>query len=405
MLAVFDGHRYSTQFPPVPRDSARQCFEAVNVKEVNPSVLADEAEQQKVPSCACRESVPVAPAPVAAPPGRTEWGFSGITGKALPFYTPEPFDVLLKQCSLLPPRDRQDGASEDRPITPLLLRAIAQKRDGTVDVAQARRLFDAAMRKRSFEQIDEFAAIGKSISSRVTGFRSEIGFAGGKTSSQANQIFSPPAAIPALMESLRAEIAQTHFVIDATSFAAIVGFYCIHVHPFVDGNGRWTRIIAITAGAIQGDPVSAALNAAFLTSCSAELIHGVWPSSKVTDLGRYLELSHDFDHNVRSSPDWLELVDSFASFDQKLRRLLRNRSQYSSVARELYTASVVPLEKVRQQAGVSRRVIDGLLEADATGRNAACLESGAVSLRATFDRVTKVIDCAKHRIFNGDAAK
>lgn len=366
----------------------------------NLSVLSGEAKHE-LASRKCGDSMSAPATPVLAP-GHTEWGFSGITGKSLAFYTPKPFDVLLEQYCRLPSRlGPTNSTPEERPITPLLLRTVAQNRDRTVDVAQARRLFDASTSKPPFEQIGDFVAVAKSISG-LTGFRSEIVFAGGKTSSQAKQIFAPCAAIPALLEPLRAEMARSRSVIDVTSLAAIIGFYCIHVHPFVDGNGRWTRIIAIAAGSIKGDPFSAALNAAFLTVCSADLIHGVWPIAKVSDLARYLELSHDFDRNVRSSPDWLEIVDSFATFDQRLRRLLRSRSQYSSVARELYTASTIPLEKLRQQAGVSRRVIDGLMEADTNGRTAACLVNGAVSISATLDRVIKVIDYAKHKTFDGD---
>ncbi len=111
-------------------------------------------------------------------PGRTEWGFSGITGNALRFYTPEPFNVLLEQCCVLAGHGRWIRTPEVRPIAPLLLRAAAQNRDRTIDVAQAKRLYDAATRQQPFERIDEFETTAKSISKLVAGFRSEIVFAG-----------------------------------------------------------------------------------------------------------------------------------------------------------------------------------------------------------------------------------
>lgn len=329
---------------------------------------------------------------------------SAATGQLLGYYTPAFLPDLIDQC-------RCSGADNSLPkdddaTALLLVQCIARNRDLSVDVAQAKRLFDSITSPRKFGTVEDFEEIGKSISKRVIGFRSEIVFAGGRNAGDANHVFAPHAAIPGLINSLKSALNEDHLPLHPVTYVALVGYFCVLVHPFVDGNGRWSRLITVSAGVKHGHALHGALGAAFQTVSAAELTNEVWIRARTDGLRRYLEFAHQFNAQVRSSLRWIEVAEIFCAVDREIRRLARTNSGYRAIAGDLYTRSSLSSAAIKERAGVSQRVVDGFIEAIVQRTNGLVrVDRGDIALDPLFDEATDIIRQTKEKVFNQEDGK
>lgn len=269
----------------------------------------------------------------SVPMGRHDSVPSAITGAPLTYFTPSPLGELLERHAP-PPNARSFGfgaSAADHCL--ILLRSASLSGGRVVDVEQARRLGGSWLQPPAFASLGSLVALARSISPRVAGLREEISFVGGATASQAKHIFAPASALPGLTAELVQTLSAETSGYDGAALAALVGFWAVHAHPFADGNGRWSRTLALSAGA-RSDARAAMAAAVFLSVENQLLCERIWPGARRSGAVRYL--------------------DAVAAFERALFERLDAMPRLSALLSEAHAT-------VRAAARGSKRLSDGLL--------------------------------------------
>ena len=237
------------------------------------------------------------------PPGRLDFAHSAATGRTLAYFTPDPLSQLLDRYARkgsITTTTTDEG--EERALILLFsLASASHDATGCVDAAQAKRLTDSSFGRLVCPDSRAAIALAKEISPRVQGLRSEVVFAGARNASAAVHVFAPHEAVSRQFEGfINAARCPPHGA-HPSDVAAITAFCGIHLHPFLDGNGRWSRLIAAQAAATAGSGASGAIAAAFQLQCKTLLTKFIWPQARASGLSRYLAISSAFERYVRKT--------------------------------------------------------------------------------------------------------
>lgn len=263
------------------------------------------------------------------PLGRFDVIPSGVTGRPLHYFTPEPLPILLErslaECS---------GEMQERnnpALTLLLARSAATDHAGNVDVVQAKRIAQVAFGHVLWTDLESILKLGSDISPAAKKLRQEIVFSGAASASASGHVYPPHEAVPALLESLADGLKFPPIGMDATVFSAVVGFFCVHVHPFIDGNGRWARALSVQAGTLMKGSDSGTISAIFQNKFKHLLANSIWPTARRTGLKEYLQTAKSFEAVLRNGIDTRALELSNLSLSA-LKRHFNSRREYEEAA-------------------------------------------------------------------------
>lgn len=293
------------------------------------------------------------------PVGRVEGVASALTGRPLRYFIPDSLPELLTRYGV---PDRSRYINHDPYVAFVLARSASRRGiGGKVDIAQALRFCDIVAGRKTYETLPQLMELGRQISPGNTGLRQEIIFAGATVASEAEHIFAPYPMLPQLMDSLVQEN-ERKWEIDAAALMALVGFYCVHMHPFLDGNGRWSRMVASSIATSVGQPITAMFGAVFLNACKAELAYQIWPSVRAYGARRYLLLALSFDEEIELVLHKQGVFDTAAALNAELRKASNNLRDFQTSAASIYTSGSLPLERLKAMLGMSNRTFTGMLE-------------------------------------------
>ena len=303
--------------------------------------------------------MPPLPAGCDVPPGRTDSIASGITGRPLTYFTPDPLPELLSRLSPgnavpMPPAEDADAAF-------MLVRAAALRNSAGIDIGLATRFCEILSSKRHLATTSEILRTGAALSPRAASLRQEIVFSGGPIASFSEQIFAPSTELPRLlkalaetMESLQEAPGQP----DPILLAAVVGFYSVHTHPFLDANGRWSRLQSAYAAKAIGSPLTAMISAAMQSSARDRLANEIWPNTRKAGFREYLTFANRYHESMvkRLSPT----LTIASQIKKELSRSISNRRGLTAAMTELHTTGQLELSNLRASAGLSMRSALGI---------------------------------------------
>jgi len=331
------------------------------------------------------------------PMGRFDTIASALTGAPLTYFTPDSAVDLIARCAPAPlPRARADGfAVADRSQALVLARAAGRAASsGLPDREQARRLCRQWLRPQAWRREDELTALAATIAPQARAPRTAIAFAGAPTASLATHIFAPASAVP---EGLRGLAEALHApAIDATASVALIAFHAIHLHPFADGNGRWARLLALSAG-MRADPRAAWFAAVLLGVENRALCDRVWPQARRGGAAAYLRGAYEFQRRLGAALDDDPVLGAASSgVNAVLRGVARgSRALYEDLLVDLYAAGELPLALVRTRCGLSARLAQDLperLRASAAGL--ARVEADRLDIRPLIERAERAVEAA-----------
>ncbi len=235
------------------------------------------------------------------PPGRIDMIPSAVTGVPLKYFTPDLLPDLIERCSSFV--SVPEVGAKDPALMLMFLGHLSRVRGDTTDPAYSKLLGQAFFGRLDCTDTNAMVRLGASISPRASGLRQEIAFVGAPTASQAKLVFPSHECLPELLASLAGSFAKPPKGMDAAVFAALVAFFAVHAHPFKDGNGRWSRLLAVQAGAALGAGDSGLVAALFQSTFKYELAFSIWPKAYLSGLGEYLDASRSFEESLREAID------------------------------------------------------------------------------------------------------
>ncbi|MBW8850949.1 MAG: Fic family protein [Xanthomonadales bacterium] len=125
---------------------------------------------------------------------------------------------------------------------PFLISGALSFRDGRFDPRQSAILVDIALGNVRLESVQDLLAIGRALGVRSPEMRSEMVYADAPIASLASVIFAHHEAVPALMNELAVGINHAGVEVHPYLQAIVTGFYCVHVHPFLDGRSSCAHV-------------------------------------------------------------------------------------------------------------------------------------------------------------------
>lgn len=340
------------------------------------------------------------PTEIDRPAGRMEGAVSALTGQPMRYFVPDPLPELLQRCG-----DRKlvrESLPEDVPVALALARAAAHRNvTGKADEAQARRFCELIIGSRSHLTLDALIQLGTEISLRNKGIREEIVYAGGTVPSAAKIIFAPHGCLPQLVDSLLIGLETIDQDSDPGLVAAVTGFFCVSAHPFLDGNGRWSRLIAVAAGMRAGFATPAMSAVIFQNAGKQKLADDVWPETRYAGLRQFLELSLRFEEVLMAQLREKGITHASEVAWTQLRKSVKGRPAFQEVVLALYAQQGVRVNRLRELCGLSEKAMKGTLERVAHESNGLIDMDGAnLSTRPLHEVINQTVQNTKDTVFN-----
>lgn len=317
------------------------------------------------------------PLSIDCPAGRIEGALSAVTGKPLRYFVPDPLPELLDRCKI-PPRRREEFS--DPHLAFVLARAASRRGlGGEVDAAHALRFCELIAGRKAYKNTAQLMELGRQLCTRNTGLREEIIFSGAPTASEAKNIFAPYSMLPALMDSLVQALDLDQGDMDPSAVSAITGFYGVCAHPFLDGNGRWARLVAASAGMSFGAAMPVMINIVFQNACKSELADEVWPSARAYGLRNYLDAAWRFEEELLHQVNRTGLLTTVTRLNAELRQSAHSLRDFHTIAFAIYSNQEIQLTRLRSLFGMSARAFSGF-----TARISAVHDRSVSPERNTF---------------------
>ncbi|MBN7135134.1 hypothetical protein A7A76_10225 [Lysobacter enzymogenes] len=340
---------------------------------------------------------------IGLPMGRFDTIASALTGAPLTYFTPDSAVELIARCAptVSPRAPASVFAVADRSQALVFARAASRAASsGVPDTEQARRLCRQWLRPQAWRSEGELVALAGSIAPSVRGPRNTIAFAGAPTASVATHIFAPASAVPEGLRSLAEAMHAPH--IDAAASVALIAFYAIHLHPFADGNGRWARLLALSAG-MRADPHAAWYAAVLLSVENRILCDRVWPQARRAGAATYLRGAYEFERRLGAALDGdAALGAALSGINAVLRGAARgSRTLYEELLVDLYAAGELSLAQVRVRCALSARLAGDLperLRAGAAGL--ARVDADRLDIRPLIERAECAIEAACQELWD-----
>ncbi|MEZ0470476.1 Fic family protein [Luteimonas salinilitoris] len=281
----------------------------------------------------------------------------------------------------------------------LLLRAATRDSSGSIDIGQARRFIGVMFGERQFH-LARFLELAKEITPKAMELRNEIVFSGSVVPSSAEIIYPPDDVLPELLRSLEAGFASEDIInLDPLLRSVIVGLYCVHIHPFLDGNGRWSRLMASYSAHQASDIWPAMAGVAFMNSCKEMLAKKIWPEARIQGLRKYLELAVEFERALENELSTTGLIDLFDTFSRALVGGSVEKRKRIHLLGGMLISGVLPMAALRSTLNLSSRAAEGrmrsaasvgaMIHFDGEKLNA---EAYSKELDFTIEKAVKIID-------------
>ncbi len=285
---------------------------------------------------------------------------SALTGSVLTYTIPRPIAELAAHL-----RTRVIPAPTRLPHAHWLLLPILADSDGEFgrsgkysDLGQMH--VAALTGKLKIASVCDLIEIGKRLDPRNLGIRKQISFGGGKSASVARFIYPPANVLPGLMSQLSEFLNTNLDDYVATEIAALVGNFAVDMHPFVDGNGRWSRLLTLAVG----QRVSAAwegIAVAALRKRGWSGVKGILRESSYKGFARYSELASQFESELYAKFDECGLIREMESIAEIISTGVRSQLVGAALLGELMWSGQLSGVRLRRVLNCSERKADGLL--------------------------------------------
>lgn len=283
--------------------------------------------------------------------------FSNLTNKPLKYFVPRRLTVLAKQYSVCP-RSSISFINEDA-LALFIARECSTRAGDLLDVEQMGRYSAVISGGWSYTSTDDVISLAHQISKKNQSFRGEISFAGAFAASDAKILYAPHNLVKSLMDDLGVFLLEDNSGNDCVVVSALTGYYAVHVHPFTDGNGRLSRLLAAYAGGCSGSIMRAVINVAFQERCKHYIADKLWVNLTSDGLERYLDACFEFEQILLNDKLFCARIKSLDSAITEIRRCVGSRSAAWTVLKHLAVGNRIGCDELRHIVGTSKKAAAG----------------------------------------------
>lgn len=296
------------------------------------------------------------------PAARVDRVASSVTGRVLNFVTPVPLPELL--CGLGADAEGPATGAPDVASMALLLPIVGfRSSQRVIDSAQAQRAGDMAFAHARYTDHAQLVELARLIDPRSRGLREDMMFSGAYSASAANHVYAPPEEVPQHFGMLAAALSAPPSGIAAYPFALVAGYYASALHPFVGGNGRWSRLVALQAATAAGRPADGLMAAAFMATLNATLAGTIWPRAVDAGLQEYVGLGLRFRSALQAECLEPQALQGISSLLAILGRYSPSRRELERCLVRTMASDAIDLADIKTRFALSAKRAAGLAEA------------------------------------------
>jgi hypothetical protein len=279
----------------------------------------------------------------------------------LSIVTPAPLPELL---ATIGPDEDEAAVGESSPARLAMLLPIVGFRSSrqVIDGAQAQRAGEIAFGHARYVDMPSLVALAVLVDRRNKGFREDMVFSGAHSASAANHVYAPPEEVPGHFAMLAGALASPPAGIAAYPFALVAGYYTSALHPFIGGNGRWSRLVALQAGVAAGRPADGLMAAAFMACLNSTLAGTVWPRATDGGLHEYLSLGQRFREAMRSASAGAGVLRDVEGLHDALAPYAPSRRELERCLVRTLAADGIDLQELKTRFALSAKRAAGLTQ-------------------------------------------
>lgn len=317
------------------------------------------------------------------------------------FFTPHSLDELVEDCCA-PMNASASVISQKIRGLEFPIVGVMARRNAKLDRRQSSLFLDAAQGKIAISSLSDVLALASRIGPGSGEVRAEMAYAGAPIASLAKQVYAHHDSLPELLDSL-VRVLGSGSRGDPCVFSALVGFYCLQLHPFLDGNGRWSRVLAAACGH-EESVTDAFVGALFLSACKDDLVRDIWPHSRSYGLRKYVENVLEF----RNS--FVELIPSRVTLETRallaaIDSIAKAPRAKMQLRRAIFALGQIDESETRSLLNISSKVARGFLEKAKREFPIYVDENESISIRSVCGMIEHASTEAGKSILNKEVAK
>lgn len=298
--------------------------------------------------------------------GRVDSVPSRVTGRTLTYFSPDPFPDLLNRYAAwtcdIPAREPVVSSSfGSAPEALMLARGALSFRSERSRREEARALVEvlAAHPPPRMDRA-ELLSLGLFGAQAPRQLRCEVAFSGARVASDGH-VFAYEGDVEPLFDSLCEGLVAPPAQVSTTVLAACAAFHALHVHPFVDGNGRWARLLAARIGSTRGDVASGVVHACLLQMGKSVLAERHWPHARSHGLADYLARCLAFEARVLVELDSRGLTETMSAIHAGICATVVSPRLRAPPLSSLIADGRIHRIDLKRVACLSTRALDGAL--------------------------------------------
>ncbi len=285
---------------------------------------------------------------------------SALTGMPLSYFCPHPLRELAN--TWLSDRDIASSVeiASDKVGGLLLVRCLLSA--GLLPRSEHNPVSDFALflRPRILKSKADMMLLWGEITGRPPKFREAISFSGGASPSTAAHIFSPHQEIERLFDDMCEFLDEDLRGYPVLKVVALLHYYALEVHPFPNGNGRWSRQLAIATSARMGDIWSAAILLTLYANHEGQVV-SAWRRAQDHGLGGYLDGCEAYRERLRLHLENSIFVRSARALHAALVELCGMRDADAIFCLQIHGGSL-DQARISSLLGCSRKKSQGIFE-------------------------------------------
>lgn len=291
---------------------------------------------------------------------------SALTGRILNYFTPTPLSQLVAYLEVREPEEESTERFVDLALACAIYGSITRRRycgatDGGVGAERVLEHFAQSVSSATgtLQARNDVLKTGKLLAGeRAAKYRSEIVYSG-PAARPDSALFALEASVPELMDDLLLALSTQSTRFRAFDMSALVLFVCLTIHPFLDGNGRLARYLAVLASA---SPAKGAMAAA-LQWWNRDWYVALAMRARSTGIFPYLDAFHTAGDTARTALIASTMIACFEALQRIVASNPSERPRLERVVLKGMLAGELTTASVQRQLNCSQRKANGVITA------------------------------------------
>jgi Fic/DOC family len=327
----------------------------------------------------------------AGPTGRYCLMPSVVGQRELRFFLPDGLDELIAKNFLPPVRCEGSGEKVDT-LYAMIPVACRKNKNAPVDKNYAALVAAVMTRQIRLAEVNDLIGLAKKITCKNSSLRQELAFTRLAAETPSFLAYMHHDLLSDAMSSIVRALKSEADSCDPLVTACVAGFYSAHVHPFSDGNGRWSRLFSLYIG-------SSFYAFLFQSIANSELVNEIWPRCRSDGFCDLFNAAYSFEMELRQDVGLNKCLEIYNKIHHEFVKKSSSIHAGRRFMLDCVVDSRVSYERTRSTFGLSEKSCAGLFEqAMEFGAEYCCYSGRDLYMAALIDEIASRVDFLSRKL-------